>query len=65
MKAAEVREKSNEELTELEAGLRRQIWKARFDNHSNQLDDTSSIRKLRRDLARVKTLITQRASASK
>ena len=65
MKAAEVREKSNEELVELEAGLRRQIWKARFDNHSNQLDDTSSIRKLRRDLARVKTLLTQRVSASK
>jgi large subunit ribosomal protein L29 len=64
MKAAEVREKSNEELTELEAGLRRQIWKARFDNLSNQLDNTSSIRKLRRDLARVKTLLTQRTRAS-
>lgn len=64
MKASEVREKSNDELKELEANLRRQIWKARFDNLSNQLDDTSSIRKLRRDLARVKTLITQRASAS-
>jgi large subunit ribosomal protein L29 len=65
MKAAEVREKSNEELQELEKSLRREIWKARFDNHSNQLDNTSSIQKLRRDLARVKTFITQRASASK
>jgi large subunit ribosomal protein L29 len=65
MKAAEAREKSNEELTQLEGDLRRQIWKVRFDNLSNQLDDTSLIRKLRRDLARVKTLITQRASASK
>lgn len=65
MKAAEVREKSNEELQELEKSLRREIWKARFDNHSNQLDNTSSIQKLRRDLARVKTFITQRANASK
>ena len=65
MKAAEVREKSNEELQELEKSLRREIWKARFDNHSNQLDNTSSIQKLRRDLARVKTFITQRATASK
>lgn len=63
MKAAEMREKSQEELTELEASLRRQIWKVRFDNLSNQLDDTSSIRKLRRDLARVKTLLTQRTRA--
>ncbi len=63
MKAAEMREKTQEELTELEASLRRQIWKVRFDNLSNQLDDTSSIRKLRRDLARVKTLLTQRTRA--
>ncbi|MBW1762927.1 MAG: 50S ribosomal protein L29, partial [Deltaproteobacteria bacterium] len=38
----------------------RQLWKARFDNHTNQLDDTSSIPKLRRDLARVKTILTER-----
>lgn len=63
MKAAEMREKTQDELTELEASLRRQIWKVRFDNLSNQLDDTSSIRKLRRDLARVKTLLTQRTRA--
>lgn len=63
MKAAEMREKTQEELTELEASLRRQIWKVRFDNLSNQLDDTSSIRKLRPDLARVKTLLTQRTRA--
>lgn len=59
MKAAEVREKSAEELVALEADLRKQIWKARFDNQANQLDDTSSIKKLRRDLARVLTTLTQ------
>jgi large subunit ribosomal protein L29 len=40
--------------------LRRQLWKARFDNHTNQLDDTSTIKKLRQDLARVKTILTER-----
>jgi large subunit ribosomal protein L29 len=62
MKTEEIRERSTEELDLLEGDLRRQLWKARFDNHTNQLDDTSSIQKLRRDLARVKTILTQRAS---
>lgn len=61
MKATEVREKSPEELKTLESELRHQIWKARFDNQANQLDDTSSIQKLRRDLARVKTVLSERA----
>jgi large subunit ribosomal protein L29 len=31
-------------------------------NHTNRLDDTSSIRKAKRDLARVHTVMTQRAA---
>lgn len=61
MKATEVRTKSSDELATLESELRHQIWKARFDNQANQLDDTSSILKLRRDLARVKTVLTERS----
>ena len=60
MKPEDIRGNSVEELSVLEGDLRRQLWKARFDNHTNQLDDTSSIPKLRRDLARVKTILTQR-----
>jgi large subunit ribosomal protein L29 len=60
MKASEVRERTTEELNELVNELRRQIWKGRFDNHTNSLDDTSKIKRLRRDLARVKTILTQR-----
>jgi len=59
MKATEVREKNQDELVTLESDLRKQLWKARFDNQANQLDDTSSIKKLRRDLARVLTTLTQ------
>jgi large subunit ribosomal protein L29 len=62
MKASEVRERTTDELNELESDLRRQIWQARFDNHSNALDDTSKVKRLRRDLARVKTILTQRAA---
>ncbi len=60
MKPADIRESTTEELSVMAGDLRRQIWKARFDNHSSQLDDTSSIQKLRRDLARVKTILTER-----
>lgn len=65
MKAEEVRERSTEELVSLQDDLRRQLWKARFDNHTSQLDDTSSVNKLRRDLARVKTILTERLKAEK
>lgn len=61
MKAKELRDKSTDELVELEKTIARDLWKARFSNHSNQLDNTANIRNLRRDVARVKTLLTQRA----
>ena len=63
MKPADMRENTTEELSIMEGDLRRQLWKARFDNHTSQLDDTSSIQKLRRDLARVKTILTERKAA--
>ena len=60
MKPEDIRANTVEELAVLEGDLRRQLWKARFDNHTNQLDDTSSVQKLRRDLARVTTILTER-----
>lgn len=63
MKTSEVREKTTDELVSLETDLERQLWKARFDNHTNQLDDTATIGKIRRDVARVKTILTERRAA--
>lgn len=60
MKISEVREKTTEELQTLEGDLRRQLWKSRFKNQTNQLDDTASIPKLRRNIAKVKTVLTER-----
>ncbi len=64
MKVKEIRELNEEELNNLEGDLARKLWKARFDNHTNALDDTSEIKQIRRDIARVKTIITERASAA-
>lgn len=63
MKASELREKTTEELKELEKSLVRDLWKARYLNHSHQLDDTDKIRRLRRDIARVKTVLRERSNA--
>lgn len=61
MKAEDIRENNTtEELVTLERDLRRKLWKARFDNHTNQLDDTSEIQKIRKDIARVMTILTER-----
>jgi large subunit ribosomal protein L29 len=65
MNAAEIRERTDEELRKLGAELRRELWKARFDNHTNNLDDPSKIQKLRRDVARVETVIRERAEATR
>jgi large subunit ribosomal protein L29 len=60
MKAQEVRERSAEELETLKTELRRELFKARIQNHTNQLDSTAKLRSLRRDLARVATVVRER-----
>ena len=61
MKAKELREKSESELQGMEGDLRRELWKTRFSNFTNQLDDTAKLRRLRREIARVKTIVAQKA----
>ena len=63
MKASELRTKSNDELTqELNALLRAQ-FNLRMQKATQQLTNTSQIRKVRRDIARVRTLLNQKAKA--
>jgi large subunit ribosomal protein L29 len=64
MKAADLREKSVEDLSELQKTLIHDVFQNRLKNFTNRLDDTSAIRKSRRDLARVITLLRERRSAS-
>ena len=64
MEVNELRDCTDERLVDLEKTLRRQIFEARIKNHTNQLDDTASIRRTRRDLARVLTVISERRVSS-
>ena len=59
MKAKELRERSVEDLRELEKSLAKDSFTNRFKNMTNRLDNTSSINETRRDLARVKTILRQ------
>ena len=60
MKASDLREKSVEDLQELQRALARDVFQSRLKNFTNRLDDTSSMRKTKRDLARVITLLRER-----
>jgi large subunit ribosomal protein L29 len=62
MKAADLRDRSTEDLAELEKSLAEERFQNKFKNFTNRLDDTSLIRKNKRDLARVKLILTERKS---
>ena len=61
MKAKDLRERSVEDLKELEKSLSGDKFQNRLKNFTNRLDDTSALKKARRDLARVKTILVQKA----
>jgi len=61
MTASEMRAKSPDELkTELQSLLRAQ-FNLRMQKATQQLNNTSQIRKVRRDIARVRTILNQKA----
>ena len=60
MKASEIREKSIEEiLQELEA-LYKELFKLRMQNATGQLSRSSELKRVRRDIARIKTVINEK-----
>lgn len=61
LKAKDLHERSLEDLKELEKSLRSDLFQNRLKNFTNRLDDTSNIKKTRRDLARVLTILKSRA----
>lgn len=62
MKASELKERSDGELSELSDRFERELFGFRMQNHTGQLDDTSQITKTRRILARIAQVRGQRAT---
>ena len=57
MKAAELREMSNAELTKKLAELKEELFNLRFQHAINQLDNPGRIETVTRDIARVNTVL--------
>ena len=57
MKAAELREMSNAELTKKLAELKEELFNLRFQHAINQLDNPGRIGTVKRDIARVNTVL--------
>jgi len=61
MKAKEIRDMLDDELAEQISTLRKDLLGLRFANATGELEDTSGIRRVRRDLARALTVAHERA----
>lgn len=62
-KPADLRAKSPDELKDLLIALRREQFNLRFQRATGQLESTNRIRVIRRDIARIKTILGERAAA--
>ena len=63
-KIGDVRVKSADELNTMLLDLRKEQFNLRFQRATGQLEALSRIKQVRRDIARVKTIIGERARAS-
>ena len=64
MKAADFRTKTEDELKDTLLGLRKEQFNLRFQKASGQLENTARARQVRRDIARVKTILRDMRQAA-
>ena len=64
MKAADLRQKSDDELKGQLLDLRKEQFNLRFQAASGQLENTARVREVRRDIARIKTLLAAGKSSN-
>ena len=55
----ELRGKSVEELNQELVAAKKELFNLRFQNATNQLDNTSRIKEVRKNIARIQTMITE------
>ncbi|MCR5282953.1 MAG: 50S ribosomal protein L29 [Lachnospiraceae bacterium] len=59
----DLKAKSVSELSEELVSAKKELFNLRFQNATNQLDNTSRIKEVRKNIARIQTVITQKARA--
>ena len=60
----DLKAKSAAELNEELVAAKKELFNLRFQNATNQLDNTSRIKEVRRNIARIQTLIAQKANTA-
>lgn len=65
MKAAEIRDMTLEEARAREEELRKEVFNLRMRHATNQLENPLKLRTLRRDIARVKTIVAEKEREAK
>ena len=58
----DLRKKSVSELNEELVAAKKELFNLRFQNATNQLDNTSRIKEVRRNIARIQTVIAEKAN---
>ena len=61
----ELKTKSDAELAQELVAAKKELFNLRFQNATNQLENTSRIKEVRKNIARIQTVITEQANASK
>ncbi|MDE2230184.1 MAG: 50S ribosomal protein L29 [Alphaproteobacteria bacterium] len=61
MKAADIRHKTDDELQSELDQLAKEAFNLRFQRASGQLENNARVRQVRRDIARIKTIVGERA----
>jgi large subunit ribosomal protein L29 len=64
VKAQELRDKTPDQLRDQLASLKKEAFNLRFQKATGQLENTSRMQVVRRDAARVKTILNQKAAAA-
>ncbi len=61
----DLKAKSVAELNEELVAAKKELFNLRFQNATNQLENTGRIKEVRKNIARIQTVITEQANASK
>jgi len=60
----DLKEKSVAELNDELVAAKKELFNLRFQNATNQLDNTNRIKEVRKNIARIQTVITEKANAA-
>ncbi|MFC1631191.1 50S ribosomal protein L29 [Candidatus Omnitrophota bacterium] len=63
MKAKDLREKTTEELKQKQLALKEELFNLRYQAHTGRLEKPSQINSIRKDIARINTILKQKQTS--